>query len=687
MSGVFEIYEGVRCITYDALVSSGIMTKNVCDKAIQRKRIRRPRRGHYGSSALIDLSSLPEHIIAEIEDIYGEDVETAADRDTLRGMYEWSDKAYSYYSDRSNTGDRQLTQPQIREYTTNAAMLDALQHYYTSKVAYISSKGGSVSGLWTKVAELCYNLKKGNNQINHTLPRNPRRLRERLDNYLQYGYGNLISGKLGNSNSAILTNEQQQWLLQRWMDNVNKVPGTTELFVEYNNIADKFGWKKLKSAQTIINYLWRQEITPIWYGQRYGELAYKEKFCYQHSTKLPSMRDSIWYSDGTKLNLYYRYTDKSGKIKIGTKQVYEVMDSYSEVFLGYCISNTENFLAQRRAYKMAFQVSGHRPYQITYDNQGGHNKGEAGDLFNKLAHHNIHTAPYNGKSKTIESAFGRFQQHVIKKIFGFTGQNITAKSLESRPNMEFILANTDKLPTYEELLLKYQECREEWNNAMHPSLGTTRIQAYKSSVNDKSPEVGLMEMVDMFYYTRPEQVRCTAYGLMFTEDKVKYNYMVTHDSLPDIEWLSHNIDKKFTVMYDPDDMGMIFLYEKTSNGLKYVCPAVTKTVIHRGKQEQEEWEAKFIKQTELANKALRVKTKQEAVALQQLFGTSAEDYGYKTPLIKGVETSAAYKRKREKVLVAAQTEVHSIGEYTKEISNRDFMDDDIDSDINISELY
>ena len=58
--------------------------------------------------------------------------------------------------------------------------------------------------------------------------------------------------------------------------------------------------------------------------------------------------------------------------------VYEVVDAYSEVLLGYYISDHENFEAQYNAYRMAVQVSGHKPYEIVHDNQGGHKRLEEG---------------------------------------------------------------------------------------------------------------------------------------------------------------------------------------------------------------------------------------------------------------------------------------------------------------------
>jgi hypothetical protein len=85
------------------------------------------------------------------------------------------------------------------------------------------------------------------------------------------------------------------------------------------------GWKIISTAKTIYNFIYDEKIVSQWWGYRYGELKSKEKFSYQHKTRLPGMRDSLWYSDGTKLNYYYQYLDKSGKRQIGTLQVYEVM--------------------------------------------------------------------------------------------------------------------------------------------------------------------------------------------------------------------------------------------------------------------------------------------------------------------------------------------------------------------------
>jgi hypothetical protein len=45
------------------------------------------------------------------------------------------------------------------------------------------------------------------------------------------------------------------------------------------------------------------KIEPLWYGHRFGELKFKEQFTKTLKTAMPSIRDALWYSDGTKINM------------------------------------------------------------------------------------------------------------------------------------------------------------------------------------------------------------------------------------------------------------------------------------------------------------------------------------------------------------------------------------------------
>jgi hypothetical protein len=403
------------------------------------------------------------------------------------------------------------------------------------------------------------------------------------------------------------------------------------------------GWKPLEDSKSIYNFLHREDIQEMWWAHRYGELKAKEKFGFQHSTKMPTMRDSLWYSDGTKLNYYYQTEDG----KVSTISVYEVIDAYSECLLGYHIAEKENYATQYCAFKMAVQFAGHKPYQIGFDNQGGHKKLSGGSFMDKICHLALRTQPYNGKSKTIELAFKRFQEQHLKKDWFFTGQNIQATSRESKANLEMINANKKNLPSLSEIKAYYLQRRDEWNNAKHHVTGLPRIEMYLSSQNEATPKVELHDIVDIFWIQRKEPVTYTAYGLTFTESKQKYTYTVYDTNrLPNMDFHRKNIDKKFYIKYDPEDFSMIYLYEMDTKGeLRFVTEAETKVVVVRGRQEQEEFDTQYIASVQKLNDTARITRVDKMDEILREHGMHAEDYGLNAPNVLGLTK----KKKTKKV--------------------------------------
>ena len=109
-----------------------------------------------------------------------------------------------------------------------------------------------------------------------------------------------------------------------------------QIFEEYNRQAKIRGLNRIESPQTVNNYLYKTNIKLWWYAAVHGEVAFKNEFMPQFDTKLPEMPNTLWYGDGTKLNLYYKAYDKKQKrMAARTTDVYEEMDACTEVFLGY----------------------------------------------------------------------------------------------------------------------------------------------------------------------------------------------------------------------------------------------------------------------------------------------------------------------------------------------------------------
>lgn len=631
---MFETHNGIVCVQAGWLYSeAGVLTKPNYDALVRRKQVKVLRRATYCTPALIEFDSLPVRFKEVIVSEYGDPTKKSSTY-VLVDYILTDNKAVEYFKNYTLPSGEALPEKNIKEYTCNANILNAIQVITNETSAKRKALGGKKSNVWNRLAEVISELPK--HTYPHSLPANVRRLKDKFNDYVNNGYQSLIHKSFCNSNSEKLSDSAKVWVISRWADRVVKCANTAQLLREYNVMAQTKGWKPLKEEKTLHNYLNRETVKHLWWGHRYGDSVSKEKFAYMHSTKLPTMRDSLWYSDGTKLN--YWYMGENGKPE--TIQVYEVMDAYSEVLLGYHISKTEDYVAQYKAYKMAIQHAGHKPYQLGFDSQGGHKKLASGNFLTKISRIAIKTQPYNGKSKTIENAFYRLQSQFLKQDWFFTGQNITTKSLESKANREMVLANVKNLPTLEEVKKTYEQRRKEWNEAPHPKTGKPRLEMYRTSENPNTPEVNMWDMVDLFWVEREQPVTCSAYGISFVEQKEKRTYMVyTEDSLPDVYWLRNNIDKKFYIKFDPEDFSVIYLYEKDSLGLRFVCEARPKVEVTRGKQEQENWEAEYIKKIDAKIKESRAKADERMDAMLEEQGRLPEQYGLNSPKLLNVKTN------------------------------------------------
>ena len=506
----------------------------------------------------------------------------------------------------------------------------------------------------------------------HTLPGTISRLKTRLKAWKSEGYASVLSGKLGNSSALKVTPDFLKVIvaLKR-----SRVPVYTDaqIFAKANEKAKERGWKPVRSLSGMKKLLNSPAVEPLWYDAVYGEQAARQRYGRKHKTELPTRRDTLWYGDGTKLNLYYR--DEQGKVR--TTQVYEVIDAMSEVFLGYCISDTEDYEAQYHAYRMAIQRSGHKPWEIVYDNQGGHKKLDTDGFIGKICRVHRPTQPYNGESKTIESVFGRFQAQVLHKDWRFTGQNVTAKKASSRPNLEFIEANKESLYTLEELKDAYAAARKEWNEGLHPATGERRIDMYEKSVNEETQEVTAHDMVDMFWVFAKRPATFTDQGLQVTIKGKKRQYEVfSTPGVPDHEWRRKHTYERFIVAYDPYDFASIRLYTKGTDGtLRFERTAEPYIVIHRALQDQRGTDdARFIRQEQEANLQDRIERTVAGRMIAAEHGMDAEQQGLRSPKLKGAGADVQRQIERRLERYSEPAEQYQLGRHTKTASLADWMD-------------
>ena len=671
-----EYYKGKLCVSYKELVDGGIVSGANLRQMAVRGKIDVVRRASLHRCALIAVDSLPEKYRAQLEALQREGKvevprpdDKGEEKEEMKRLIEDS-SAREYYEAWVyvvSGVETHLSRKLIEKYTKNASVVKMLAERMDEMKARGRSSGRGRKG--DCMETLLRESEKLRSVTGHTLPGSKKRLGAMIAKYRKDGYGALISGNVGNDSTMKLTEEAGQRLIALKR---SKVPVLTDaqIFAQYNMECETRGWKKLKSIRSLETWLNRPDIEPLWWDAVYGEMSAHQKYDRRHKTVLPQRRDTLWYGDGTKINLYYRGED--GKVR--TTSVYEVIDAATEVFLGFSISDNEDYEAQYMAYRMAIQVSGHKPYEIVHDNQGGHKKLQAQRFFDRICHVHRTTAPYNGASKTIESVFGRFQAQVLHQDWRFSGQNITAKKESSRPNLEFIEANKDKLYTLSELKQAYVKARTKWNEMAHPATGRPRIEMYQDSVNPDTPVVTAIQMVDMFWVECDRMSTFTSSGIEITVSGHKRRYEVmSSPGVPDTEWRRKHTGERFVVKYDPYDFQSIRLYIKDKAGeLRFERVAEPYIVIHRAIQDQSEGEAAFIRAQQKAAQESRIERQVAGRQIEIAEGTAPEQNGLSSPKLKGVGTDVQRQIDRRLRKYANEPEELTLGRMTKKISNMDW---------------
>ena len=675
-----EYFNKILCVTYaeltggsNAVITGGTLLKNVTRGNI----VSVHRGGGEGGQALYAWSSIPHKYKARYMERYG-DPEQRMKEAMMHDRIKLDSEAREFFENftyEKNGKQEHLTEKLIEEYTINASVLKELLKMMAQRRAIRQSLNGSTAGAWEVIYQSSEAMRE---EYQHTLPQNEARLKAKIKAFKADGYKSLISGKVGNKNTQKITDEFGQLLIALKRSRV-PVYTDAQLFEEANRQAEANGWKSLKSLSGMKRWLNSAAIMPLWYDAVYGENAARLKFGRKQRTKLPTRRDSLWYGDGTRLNMYYQ--DEEGKVR--TTLVYEVIDAMSEVMLGYWISDSEDYEAQYHAFRMAIQTSGHKPYEIVHDNQGGHkklnkvqpNSNEKGFL-DKICHIHHATMPNNGSSKTIESIFGRFQQQVLHQYDNFTGQNITAKKACSRPNLESMEANKKSLPTLDELKAIYAEARQKWNSMKHPIYGKSRIEVYESSVNEETPVVTPVDMVNMFWVMHNKPATFTDQGITIEVKKQKYTWEVFKNGEPDLEWRKLHTWEKFYVQYDPNDMTTVNLYAiDLAGGKRFSTVACPYWEIHRALQDQSAEEKTQIHKAIEAGKNDRIERVVAGRRIAIAHGTDPEQNGLTYPKLKGLNKEQQEQAQSRLALYSQPPKKFTLGQIAKHISLTDWSDE------------
>lgn len=650
-----RVSDTILTVTYTNLTRSdngeAVMGRECYNSLVRRHRINVVvRGGGLGKVAEVEWMSLPDRFKVKYIAKYGDPEEAQLRQNS---MITFDEKARVFFAQYELPDGSPLKEDKQQEYMVNASVLNKMLEMETVQRRQRAQRGNRTPVSWENIMEQCEQLREN---YGHTLPKNAARLREKMRQYSREGYECLVSGKLGNANTTKITDEVAEWLLAH-KASVNPVYTVAQLLDLYNSTAAESGWKAIKSAQTLIEFFERPDIKPQWYAVEQGAQRANNLFLRQNRTVMASCRDALWYIDGTKVNLYFKYWDeKSRRTKVGTTSCIYVMDAHSEVFVGWYMCENETFQTTYEALRNAFERTGFMPYELVADNQAGFTSKAAQRWRAKLETISHTTTPENGKSKTIESAFGRFQAEVLHRHINYTGGNITAKSVKTKVDVAKIIQNVEALPTYEEVRAQNEADISIWNSLPHPKFaGKSRMDVYRASVNPQA--IALTDIIreKVFYIATEKASTFRASGIEVTLKGEKRVYEVfSAPNTPDLEWRRKNTGREFVVEYDPHDLSRVRLcIDDPKYGLQFNTWAEPYMMIHRAMQDQVEGERSSIISALNANKKEIVRRDLQTRALQMKYGVGYESAGYNAPLPQGVSRTE-YLRFAEEIRAEEQ---------------------------------
>lgn len=358
-----HFHNNILVVTEQELVPDHYSSYDALKKAYQRSEkrgygISRVQSGGNGRKLLIAFDSLPLDIREAIGD-------PRKGRHVLEQFYSTDMVAARFYADHLFPDRTHIKDETQIVYTTNASVLKAVQLLKAAREHEILTKNGTIRNIWhtltSDTASFNDIIKKKFN-VEHTLPENHRRFKDRYQRFLEEGYLSLINGNHKNKNAAKVTPELVQLLnsmfaMQRskptYTDISKQYSGFLTGYVEVINTdtGELYSPKEFKSLSrsTIYDYLssWESRIGTV--SKRSGNRQkLLEEFSPAHSQERVKYSGSIIsvddrqppfeYEKGKRMWFYLAQDVASGAITTwvwGKSKEGIILDFYRQMVRNY----------------------------------------------------------------------------------------------------------------------------------------------------------------------------------------------------------------------------------------------------------------------------------------------------------------------------------------------------------------
>lgn len=568
-----KFHDDKICLEYSEIVPD-IMSAGTYAKNRERKNITVFGYGGIGREILIAFESLPAKYRSAVIEKYGNPYEYMAKEPiSEQVLINWDFVAETFYDTWVlPSTQKELPKDYKKKYTEAASWLKTVNHFTTDKRALKRQLNITITEFWDTVTDLI-------RAKNVALPTNPRSLKNKLAKYNASPdkYVSLVEAwRFGNENTKKVKDETAEALLLQMLAHHNQHDDTI-IALKYSEWAKANGRKPI-TASTVGNY--RKENEHLITLQRKGVAANYTKFSKQIHSNRPTAPLLLAVCDDNNLDLYFRkkVENKQGKTVTNEQYrvaMYVVKDYYNDYILGYAIGDTVTkdliYAAFRNAIEHISELTGGNFlfHQLQSDRWAIDRqlKGELATYFGSLAHFTPGTVKAS-QTKRIEQSFNAVwhQQLKLMPYDNYAGHNITANQ---KMNPDAILALKKNYPSVENASQVVAHFVHNMRQSINTKTGMPRqeewLKAFQASEKSQKRQISNEQRIELFGITHPRPARITSAGLRFDIDKHTFTY-----DIPDEHYLQ-NVGKKFTVMYEPQNMDQVLITDK--KGLRFIAKA------------------------------------------------------------------------------------------------------------------
>lgn len=584
-----EFFDNKLCISFRELVDGGIMTVPNYKYMASSGRIKVARRGGgaKGNGALIVIDSLPTSYKEKVEEKY-----PGGNAVLLRGWiisnYELDQAAVAFFMDwAARQSSDKASDELARKYAINASVLNTCIKLYNRSRDYRKLMGEKYD--WSMMATTIETLRE---EFGHDLPASTLRFRKKVNEYKQYGYECLISGKFGNQCARKVDYKTERLVLsitvlpnQPYGSDVHEmyisfVCGELEVWdletgeiFNHNDFTDKNGDPKELSESTIRNILNKPANQVLIEKKRRGwSEFYHEQMPHMHRHSGEFSLSQITMDDvdlprrmkgGEYVHAYYAY-DMVSQCRVGLAYGRDK----DEALVVACFRDMFR-LIERNGWGMPAGIEVEQHLMSKY--KEGFLK--AGEVFKFVRF----CAPLNSQDKYAEPLNGAFKTTIAHKNhegvgrwYGKGARRVDQKKISDSGNHTY---EDRKYYTFEELVADDHRDCAEWNNTLHPNQkkypGMTRWDVLVARIN---PTLRPLDKLTLSRYIG-ERVETS----VRRNSTVRVAYADWWLSGPEVlEKLEPN-NRKVTAFYLPDEEGKptdVFLYQN-DRYIDKVRPVVT----------------------------------------------------------------------------------------------------------------